>query len=182
MFRKITMSLLVLMTTAVLATLGIGAGRSLSVVPASASAMLASSCPANTNCLPNPVLITDHATGMHAPFYIEDNEGKPPGQNAAMFWVDGFQVGSVNPVCADATVPYVAHESCLGGPLPGGKVSNGLTGGLPVLGLCSRMGTTDCAQWRTLTAGDIQYIHQLRAAGITVAEIRLALRKLGIIH
>ena len=79
------------------------------------AAAVVQSCPAGMNCLPNPAIITDHATGMGAPLVIEDNEGKPPGQNAVMFWVDGFQAGSVNPVCAVTTAPYT-RVACLGGP------------------------------------------------------------------
>ena len=107
-----------------------------------------STCPPGTNCLPNPVLITDNAPGMGAPFLIEDNEGLPPGQNAVMFWVDGFQAGSVNPVCAAAVSPYLAREACLGGP------PFDATGGHPVVSLW------DGRRWQTLTAGDITWLHR----------------------
>ena len=83
--------------------------------PAAARTAAVTACPAGTNCLPNPALITDHAPGMGAPLVIEDNEGRPPGLNAVMFWVDGFQAGSVNPVCAVTTAPYT-RVACLGGP------------------------------------------------------------------
>ena len=105
-------------------------------------------CPAGTNCLPNPVLITNNAPGMGAPLLIEDNEGLPPGQNAVMFWVDGFQAGSVNPVCAAAVSPYLAREACLGGP------PFDATGGHPVVSLW------DGRRWQTLTAGDITWLHR----------------------
>jgi hypothetical protein len=104
-------------------------------------------CPAGYTCVAVPMIITDHARGMGAPFMIEDNEGRPPGQNAPMFWVDGFQVGSVNPVCADATVPFLARRACLGGP------PFNATGGHPVVSLW------DGRQWQVLTARDIAWLH-----------------------
>lgn len=103
-------------------------------------------CPAGATCLP-VLLITNGAQGMGAPFLIEDNEGRPPGQNAAMFWIDGFQAGSVNPVCAAAVSPYLAREACLGGP------PFDATGGHPVLALW------DGTRWQVLTARDIRWIH-----------------------
>lgn len=106
-------------------------------------------CPAAA-CL-TTVLVTDGARGMGAPFLIEDNEKHPPGQNAVMFWVDGFQVGSVNPVCADATYPYLARQACLGGP------PFYATGGHPVISLSPDNGKT----WVTLTVRDIRFLHYL---------------------
>ena len=97
---------------------------------------------------------------MGALLLIEDNEGHPPGLNAVMFWVDGFQAGSVNPVCADATSPYLAREACLGGP------PFNATGGHPVLALW------DGTRWQVLTPADIALVHAMRAAGLTVRDLR----------
>ena len=123
-----------------------------------------SSCPAPT-CL-TQVLITDGAPDMGAPFLIEDNEGKPPGQNAVMAWVDGFQLGSVNPVCTIATAPYLAREACLGGP------PFDATGGHPVLALSPDNGRS----WVMLTPADVALVEAMRASGITPRDVRFLAR------
>ena len=147
-----------------IALAAMGAIAAFGAIAATASA--APACPAATQCL-TKVLITDGAPGLTAPFYVEDNEGQPPGHNAPMFWVDGFQAGSVNPVCAAATAPYAACQAALGGP------PFNASGGHPVLGLCLRMGTAGCAQWAVLTPADIALLNAMRAAGITPRDLRM---------
>ena len=110
---------------------------------------------------------------MGTVFGIEDNEGNPPGKNASMFYINGYEASSVNPVCAVSAHPFYAHQACLGG-----WPSNGLTGGKPVLGLSPDNGKT----WQNLSPGDIIFLHKLEKSGITIHELRLALRKLGIIR
>lgn len=115
-------------------------------------------CPADT--CQGTTFITDHANSMGSVLSVEDNELKPAGQNALMFFINGYRAVSVNPVCAAAAHPYLANQACLGG-----FGSDGLSGGHPYLSLLGTNG------WQTLTPAGIQFVNRMLAAHLTVAKL-----------
>jgi hypothetical protein len=138
---------------------GLGGWAGASATPAAATSCATTG---QTTCLTD-VIITDHvpAPGYGAPFTIEDNQGFPPGHNAPMFWVDMFQVGSVNPVCSNSVVKPWPRVACLGGP------PFDAAGGHPVVSLSPDNGRT----WITLDVPALRFLLGLKAAGLTQHDI-----------
>jgi hypothetical protein len=101
-------------------------------------------CPHGDTCT---VIITDIGHGLGAPFEVRDYLKNP------MAWVDIFQLGSTNPVCAasikTATTGYDQCMAALGGP------PFNATGGHPILALW------DGKKWQILTPAKIQGLNRL---------------------
>ena len=100
-------------------------------------------CPTGDVCR---LIVTDIGNGLGAPLEVRDYLGNP------MAWVDIFQLGSTNPVCAASiltkTTGYDQRQECIGGP------PFNATGGYPVVSLW------DGKAWQILTPRDIAWIHK----------------------